>query len=101
MLQRSWPAEGVTRVPYWVYQDAEIYAEEQARIWRGRTWNYLCLEAELAEPRSFVTTFVGDMPVVVTRDANGALRSTAWCSERFRTTWLRSKAISGRKSAPL
>ncbi|TAK83414.1 MAG: Rieske (2Fe-2S) protein [Betaproteobacteria bacterium] len=83
MLHRSWPAEGVTRVPYWVYQDAEIYAHEQARIWRGRTWNYLCLEAELAEARSFVTTFVGDMPVVVTRDANGALH--AWenrCAHR-------------------
>lgn len=83
MLQKSWPAEGATRVPYWVYQDAEVYREEQAKIWRGRTWSYLCLEAELPEPQSFVTTFVGDMPVVVTRDANGALH--AWenrCAHR-------------------
>jgi phenylpropionate dioxygenase-like ring-hydroxylating dioxygenase large terminal subunit len=83
MLQRSWPAEGVTRVPYWVYQDAEVYREEQERIWRGPTWNYLCLEAELAERQSFITTFVGDMPVVVTRDAAGALH--AWenrCAHR-------------------
>ncbi|OGA74398.1 MAG: Rieske (2Fe-2S) protein [Betaproteobacteria bacterium RIFCSPLOWO2_12_FULL_65_14] len=83
MLQKSWPAEGVTRVPYWVYQDAEVYKEEQAKIWRGRTWSYLCLEAELPEPQSFVTTFVGDMPVVVTRDANGVLH--AWenrCAHR-------------------
>src|SRR5918994_2163499 len=77
MLDRSWPAEGVTRVPYWVYQD------EQERIFRGPTWSYLCLEAELPEPKSFVTTFVGDMPVVVARDANGALH--AWenrCAHR-------------------
>jgi anthranilate 1,2-dioxygenase large subunit/terephthalate 1,2-dioxygenase oxygenase component alpha subunit len=83
MLERSWPAEGVTRVPYWVYQDEEIYREEQERIWRGDTWNYLCLEAELPEPKSFVTTFVGDMPVVVARDASGALH--AWenrCAHR-------------------
>jgi len=83
MLERSWPAEGVTRVPYWVYQDAEIYAEEQKRIWRGGTWSYLCLEAELPEPKSFVTTFVGDMPVVVTRGPDGALH--AWenrCAHR-------------------
>ena len=83
MLERAWPAEGATRVPYWVYQDAEIYRAEQARIFRGPTWNYLCLEAELPEPKSFVTTFVGDMPVVVARDPNGALR--AWenrCAHR-------------------
>jgi phenylpropionate dioxygenase-like ring-hydroxylating dioxygenase large terminal subunit len=83
MLERSWPAEGVTRVPYWVYQDEEIYRQEQQKIWRGNTWNYLCLEAELPAPKSFVTTFLGDMPVVVTRDASGALH--AWenrCAHR-------------------
>ena len=83
MLQRAWPAEGVTRVPYWVYQDEEVYRAEQTRIFRGPTWNYLCLEAELPEPKSFVTTFVGDMPVVVARDPTGTLR--AWenrCAHR-------------------
>jgi len=72
---RAWPAEGATRVPYWVYQDPEVYEREQERIWRGRTWSYLCLEAELPEPLSFVTTHVGDMPVVVSRDAGGALHA--------------------------
>ena len=83
MLERSWPAEGATRVPYWVYQDEEIYREEQAKIFRGDTWSYLCLEAELPQPKSFITTFVGDMPVVVTRDPKGALH--AWenrCAHR-------------------
>ena len=83
MLSRTWPAEGATRVPYWVYQDEDIYRQELSRIWRGRTWSYLCLEAELAEPLTFLTTFVGDMPVVVTRDAHGALH--AWenrCAHR-------------------
>jgi len=75
MLERSWPAEGLTRVPYWVYQDVDLYGEEQRRIFQGPTWNYLCLEAEIAEPQSFVTTFVGEMPLVVTRDAAGALHA--------------------------
>lgn len=75
MLDKSWPAEGATRVPYWVYQDPEVYAEEQARIWRGPTWSYLCLEAELPGPGSFLTTFVGDMPVVVARDPAGAIHA--------------------------
>ena len=75
MLQKSWPVEGATRVPYWVYQDADVYQEEQARIFRGPTWNYLCLEAELTGPKSFLTTFVGDMPVVVARDPKGELHA--------------------------
>src|SRR5688572_9112775 len=75
MLERSWPAEGATRVPYWVYQDQDVYREEQERIFRGPTWSYLCLEAELPEPESFVTTFVGDMPVVVARDKDGAIHA--------------------------
>jgi hypothetical protein len=33
----SWPAEGATRVPYWVYQDEALYRDEQEKIWRGRT----------------------------------------------------------------
>ncbi|HEV8095114.1 MAG TPA: Rieske 2Fe-2S domain-containing protein [Burkholderiales bacterium] len=72
---KTWPAEGLTRVPYWVYQDEEIYRREQQRIFRGPTWSYLCLEAELPEPESYLTTFVGDMPVVVTRDAKGVLHA--------------------------
>jgi phenylpropionate dioxygenase-like ring-hydroxylating dioxygenase large terminal subunit len=72
---QSWPAEGATRVPYWVYQDAQVYEREQQRIWRGNTWSYLCLEAELPGPLSFITTQVGDMPVVVSRDAGGALHA--------------------------
>jgi phenylpropionate dioxygenase-like ring-hydroxylating dioxygenase large terminal subunit len=71
---RSWPEEGVTRVPYWAYQDEGVYRLEQERIYRGATWNFLGLEAELPEPGDFKTTFVGEMPVVVTRDATGELR---------------------------
>ncbi len=48
-------AEGVSRAPYLVMSDPEIYAREQVRIFRGPVWNYLCLEAELPEPGSFRT----------------------------------------------
>ena len=99
MLHRSWPAEGVTRVPYWVYQDEAIYREEQERIWRGPAWSYLCLEAELPEPQSFVTTFVGDMPVVVTRDAEGKLN--AWenrCAHRGALVCMQARGTAERFS---
>lgn len=71
---RSWPQEGVTRVPYWVYQDEDLYRREQERVFRGATWNFLGLDAELPNPGDFKTTFVGEMPVVVTRDSSGVLR---------------------------
>src|SRR5579875_1889375 len=70
---RRWPEEGLTRVPYWVFQDAAVYRAEQQRLFQGPVWNFLCLEAELAEPGDFRATFLGDMPVVVTRDGDGEI----------------------------
>ena len=64
----EWPEGALTRVPYWIYQSPEIYAAEQRRVFEGPTWNYLCLDAEVAEPGDYRTTFVGTMPVVVARD---------------------------------
>src|SRR6516165_666130 len=72
---RQWPGEGLTRVPYWIYSDEDLYAQEQERIFRGNTWNFLCLEAELPRPNTFRTSNLGDMPVVVTRDADGKLHA--------------------------
>lgn len=67
-LDRAWPEEGVTRVPFWAYQDRETYSAEQKRIYQGPVWNYLCLEAEVAKQGDYRTTFAGEMPVIVTRD---------------------------------
>ncbi|MBV9065763.1 MAG: FAD-dependent oxidoreductase, partial [Methylobacteriaceae bacterium] len=43
--QYIWPANGVTRIPDWVYTDQTIYEREVERIFHGRTWNYVALEA--------------------------------------------------------
>jgi anthranilate 1,2-dioxygenase large subunit/terephthalate 1,2-dioxygenase oxygenase component alpha subunit len=72
---RTWPAEGLTRVPYWVYQDEDIYRREQQTIFRGPTWNFIGLEAELPNPGDYKATHIGDMPVVVVRDEQGELRA--------------------------
>ena len=64
----EWPAGALTRVPYWIYQSPEIYAQEQRRIYEGPTWNYLCLEGEIPKPGDYRATFAGAMPVVVARD---------------------------------
>ena len=76
MLQeRAWPIEGLARVPYRVYQDESLYRDEQAKIFRGRTWNFLCLDVELPAANTWRTSHVGEMPVVVTRDAQGDLHA--------------------------
>jgi anthranilate 1,2-dioxygenase large subunit len=67
-----WP-DGLTGVPYWVFQRSDVYAEEQRRLFRGPYWNFLCLEAELAAPGQYRTTYVGDTPVVVSRGRDGEL----------------------------
>jgi phenylpropionate dioxygenase-like ring-hydroxylating dioxygenase large terminal subunit len=74
-VARQWPAEGLIRVPYWIYSDHDIYAAEQERIFRGPTWNFLCLEAELPRPNTYRRSNLGAMPVVVTRDQHGALHA--------------------------
>ena len=71
----EWPAEGITRTPYRVMSDPEIYAQEQTRIFRGPVWQYLCLEVEVSEPNSFKTTYVGETPVIVTRNAAGVVHA--------------------------
>jgi phenylpropionate dioxygenase-like ring-hydroxylating dioxygenase large terminal subunit len=63
------PAE----IPDWIYTDARVYAREQARIFRGRSWNYVALEAELPLPGDFVRSYAGETPVIVARDAAGAV----------------------------
>jgi anthranilate 1,2-dioxygenase large subunit/terephthalate 1,2-dioxygenase oxygenase component alpha subunit len=92
MTETAWPDPGLTRVPYALYTDPDIYARERERLFMGPTWNYLALECEIANPGDYKTTFVGDVPVVVVRDDGGAIngfenrcahRGALLCLERF------------------
>lgn len=66
-------AKELSRVPYAVYADKEVRAQEETQIFHGPTWNYLCLEVELIEAGSYRTTFVGETPVIVVRDNDGEI----------------------------
>jgi nitrite reductase/ring-hydroxylating ferredoxin subunit len=68
----DWP-ETLTRVPYWAFQREDVYAAEQEKLFRGPCWNYLCLEAEVASPGQYCTSYLGDLPVIVARDQDGEL----------------------------
>ena len=63
----------LARVPFAAYQNEDLYTQEQQRIFEGPCWNYLCLEAELPQPGSYRSTFIGSTPVVVVRDTDGEL----------------------------
>ncbi len=70
-----WPQQGEARVPYRVFCDPEIYRRELARIFLGPTWQFLALEQELPGPGDYLTRFIGETPVIVTRDRDGAIHA--------------------------
>lgn len=71
----TWHKDGNSRIPYWVYLDQGVYELEQAKVFRGSTWNYVALEAEIPSAGDYKTTFVGDTPIIVTRDADGSVNA--------------------------
>ncbi len=69
----SWPPEGFSRVPLHVHSDPEIYAWEQDLIFRGPAWHFLGLEVEIPKAGDFITSFIGDTPVIVIRTEAGTI----------------------------
>lgn len=79
----EWPKGDLTRIPYPLYEDADIYARERSRIFRGPVWNFLCLACEVPNPGDYRVTKAGDIPIVVTRDREGGLNAFVnRCSHR-------------------
>ncbi|MGE0666152.1 MAG: Rieske 2Fe-2S domain-containing protein [Sphingomonadales bacterium] len=79
----TWPTADGTRTPYRVFTDQEVYEREQERIFRGQTWSFVALDAEIPNPGDYKATYIGDTPVVVTRGTDGELH--AWvnrCAHR-------------------
>lgn len=77
------PGVDGSKIPFEIYTSQTVYELEQERLFRGPIWNFVALEAEIPQPFDFKSTFVGDTPVVVTRDAEG--RFSAWvnrCAHR-------------------
>jgi apoptosis-inducing factor 3 len=68
-----WPDDDLSVIPDWVYTDQSIYEREVERIFHGRTWNYVALEAEVAKPGDFIRSNVGPTPVVVARAEDGSI----------------------------
>lgn len=69
-----WPTlEHGCAVPYGVFTAQACFEREQSQIFRGPVWSFVGLEIEVPNPGDFKTTYVGAIPVILTRDRDGVL----------------------------
>ena len=69
----TWPKQDFSRVPFHVFADQEVFDREQANVFHGPVWCYLALDAEIPKPGDYVSTFLGNTGVVVTRAEDGEI----------------------------
>lgn len=53
-----------------IYRDPAVFQDEMDRIFY-RSWVYVAHESEIPEPGDFKTTYIGEIPVIATRDPQG------------------------------
>ena len=70
----EWPSAGVSRVPFGIYTDQEIYQQEQEKIFRGDAWHFVGLALEIPNTGDYRANFIGDTPVFAVRDAQGEVK---------------------------
>jgi phenylpropionate dioxygenase-like ring-hydroxylating dioxygenase large terminal subunit len=87
----DWPAEDNRRVPFAAFMDPAVFAAENERIFKGPTWNFLGLEAEVPAPGDVKSTRVGMTPVLLIRTLDGRLSAVVnRCSHKGSLICLRA-----------
>lgn len=87
---------GIEGVAYRLYHDQEVFSEEQEKLFRGDTWCYLGLDAEIPNAGDFRSTYVGETPVVLTRGADGGIN--AWVNRCAHKGALICRSLRGHSS---
>jgi anthranilate 1,2-dioxygenase large subunit len=62
-------------LPKAIFSDPIVYQEELERIFYGKYWHLLAHRAELPELNSFKTTWLGEVPVLITRGDDDRIRA--------------------------
>ena len=64
----SWQPSSSSRIPFWVYTDAQIYQQELDKIFYGAHWCYVGLEVEIPNTGDYKLSHVGERQVLMVRD---------------------------------
>lgn len=67
------PQDGVFRVNRAMFRDPELFALEMKHVFEGG-WVFVGLSTQAEKPNDYFTGFVGRVPIIVSRDAEGVLR---------------------------
>ena len=57
-----------------VFTSQQVYQWEKQHIF-GKNWLYLCHDSQIPKPGDFITTYMGETPVIVARGADGNIHA--------------------------
>lgn len=67
------PEDGVFRVNRALFRDPELFELEMKHVFEGG-WVFVGLATQAEKPHDYFTSFIGRVPIIVSRDGEGVLR---------------------------